>query len=59
MNMSSVNGKKLTPSEQALWNTLCDNRGKAVTRGQLLAVVVKEVEVIRAVALAQEIYAAF
>lgn len=37
--MSSVNDKKLTPSEQALWNTLCDNRGKAVTRGQLLAVV--------------------
>lgn len=30
---------KLTPSEQALWNTLCDNRGKAVPRGQLLAVV--------------------
>lgn len=29
----------LTPSERALWDTLCDNRGKAVPRGQLLAVV--------------------
>ena len=37
--MDSDNGKRLTPSEQALWDTLCDNRGKAVPRGQLLAVV--------------------
>lgn len=29
----------LTPSERALWDALCDNRGKAVPRGQLLAVV--------------------
>lgn len=31
--------KALTPSEQALWDALWDNRGKAVSRGQLLAVV--------------------
>lgn len=37
--MNLKNGRKLTPSEQALWNTLYDNRGKAVPRGQLLAVV--------------------
>lgn len=37
--MLSELSKKLTPSEQALWNTLCDHRGQAVTRGQLLAVV--------------------
>lgn len=37
--MPSANRKRLTPSEQALWNTLYNNRGKAVTRGQLLAVV--------------------
>lgn len=29
----------LTPSERALWDALWDNRGKAVPRGQLLAVV--------------------
>lgn len=37
--MPSANRKRLTPSEQALWNTLYNNRGQAVTRGQLLAVV--------------------
>lgn len=31
--------KTLTPSERALWDELWDNRGKAVSRGQLLAVV--------------------
>lgn len=31
--------KALTPSEQALWDALWDNRGKAVPREQLLAVV--------------------
>lgn len=37
--MTSETTKKLTPSEQALWDTLCNHRGQAVTRVQLLAVV--------------------
>lgn len=37
--MSMAQEKALTPSERALWEELWDNRGKAVSRGQLLAVV--------------------